>query len=55
MILRKWIARVSALDHEAMLFDELFRAILEDLMSERLRADGLVEELNQSRSGSLEQ
>lgn len=30
-------------DHDAKLLDELFRAILDELMSGRLRADGLVE------------
>ncbi len=43
MISGKWTARVSAIDHEARLLDELFRSMLEELMSGRLRADGLAE------------
>lgn len=35
-------ARISALDHEARLHDELFRAMLEELMSGRLAAGALV-------------
>jgi type I restriction enzyme S subunit len=34
-------ACISALDHEACLHDELFRAMLEELMSGRLKVDAL--------------
>jgi type I restriction enzyme, S subunit len=36
-------AKISALDHEARLLQELFRAMLEELMSGALRADSLVD------------
>ena len=37
-------SRIAALEHEARLYDELFRAMLEELMTGRLRAGALVEE-----------
>jgi len=42
-ICRAGDAKIAALEHEASLHDELFRAMLEELMTGRLRAGALVE------------
>ena len=42
-ILRACDAKIAALEHEAHLHDELFRAMLEELMTGRLRAGALAE------------
>lgn len=42
-ILSAYDSKISALDQEARLHDELFRAMLEELMAGRLRAGALVE------------
>jgi type I restriction enzyme, S subunit len=39
-------AKIAALEHEARLHDELFRAVLEELMTGRLRAGSLAEKLH---------
>ena len=41
--LRACDAKIAALEHEAHLHDELFRAMLEELMTGRLRAGALAE------------
>lgn len=43
-ILQACDSKITALDHEARLLDELFRAMLEELMSGRLSATGLINE-----------
>jgi type I restriction enzyme S subunit len=43
-VLQNCDSKIAALDHEAHLHDELFRAILEELMSGRLPAGTLVED-----------
>ena len=47
-VLRACDSKIAALDHEACLHDELFRAMLEELMSGRLPAGTLVEDAAQS-------
>jgi type I restriction enzyme, S subunit len=45
-ILHACDAKIAALEHEANLHDELFRAILEELMTGRLRVGALAEKLH---------
>ncbi|MHC1687944.1 MAG: restriction endonuclease subunit S [Methanothrix sp.] len=44
--LRACDAKIAALEHEAHMHDELFRAMLEELMTGRLRAGALAEKLH---------